>query len=248
MSDNSDNGKENPNSQEIFDQSEIEEIMDCSEENIEEPVESDQVSSVPFENSVDSETSFESVEHENSVVSDQGEKYVNNKNNIGSETSFEYMDQEEKGNDFINKNEENLESQSRKCMICSEMINCQGRSTLGQINFSKHVKSCRLYFRFFKKILTNLQCLLCPFKIHDINRSDRTRSEMYDHLRQTHSNKMFAHIREKLSNEVTGKSFSEALILASTDSQYDKRMFIELQVQYMKIAFSEHVENMLRTC
>ena len=36
-----------------------------------------------------------------------------------------------------------------------------------------------------------------------------------------------------------GKSFSEALILASTNPQYNKRLFIE--VQYMKIASSEHV-------
>ena len=40
--------------------------------------------------------------------------------------------------------------------------------------------------------------------------------------------------------QCTGQSFSEALILASTI--YDKRLFIELQVQYMKIASSEHVE------
>ena len=39
----------------------------------------------------------------------------------------------------------------------------------------------------------------------------------------------------------TGKSLSEALILASTNPKYDKRLFIELQVQYMKIANSEHV-------
>ena len=45
----------------------------------------------------------------------------------------------------------------------------------------------------------------------------------------------------------TGKSFSEALILVSTNPQYDKRLFIELRVQYMKIPSSEHVENMLRT-
>ena len=45
----------------------------------------------------------------------------------------------------------------------------------------------------------------------------------------------------------TGKSFSEALILTSTNQQYDKRLFIELQVQYMKIASSEHGENMGRT-
>ena len=39
----------------------------------------------------------------------------------------------------------------------------------------------------------------------------------------------------------TGKSFSEALIFASTNPQYDKILFIELQVQCMKIPSSEHV-------
>ena len=42
---------------------------------------------------------------------------------------------------------------------------------------------------------------------------------------------------------VTGKSLSEALIFASTNLQYDDRLFIELQVQYMKIPSSEHGEN-----
>ena len=41
-----------------------------------------------------------------------------------------------------------------------------------------------------------------------------------------------------------GKSLSEALIFASTDPQYDDRLFIELQVQYMKIPSS----NLGRTC
>ena len=45
----------------------------------------------------------------------------------------------------------------------------------------------------------------------------------------------------------TGKSLSEALIFASTNLQYDDRLFIELQVQYMKIASSEHAQNMLCT-
>ena len=39
----------------------------------------------------------------------------------------------------------------------------------------------------------------------------------------------------------TGNSFSEALILASTNLQYDKRLFIELRVQYIKITSSEYV-------
>ena len=42
-------------------------------------------------------------------------------------------------------------------------------------------------------------------------------------------------------NSVTGKSLSEALILASTNPRYDDRLFIELRVQDMKIAMSEHL-------
>ena len=38
--------------------------------------------------------------------------------------------------------------------------------------------------------------------------------------------------------EDTGKYLSEALIFASTKSQYDDRLFVELQVQYMKIPSS----------
>ena len=43
----------------------------------------------------------------------------------------------------------------------------------------------------------------------------------------------------------TGKSLSEALIIGSTNPQYDKRLLIDLQVQYMKTTSSEHGENML---
>ena len=43
----------------------------------------------------------------------------------------------------------------------------------------------------------------------------------------------------------TGKSLSKALILAATNPQYVKRLFIELQVQYMKTTSSENGENML---
>ena len=42
----------------------------------------------------------------------------------------------------------------------------------------------------------------------------------------------------------TGKSLSDALIFASTNPQYDHRLFIELQVQYMKISSL----NLGRTC
>ena len=43
----------------------------------------------------------------------------------------------------------------------------------------------------------------------------------------------------------TGKSLSEAFFC--NNPQYDNRLFIELQVQYMKISSSEHGENMLCT-
>ena len=45
----------------------------------------------------------------------------------------------------------------------------------------------------------------------------------------------------------TGKYLSEALILVSTNPQYDDILVIELQVQYVKIASSEHGENMMCT-
>ena len=40
---------------------------------------------------------------------------------------------------------------------------------------------------------------------------------------------------------VTNKSLSETLILASTNPQNDKRLFIELRVQYKKTTSSIHV-------
>ena len=49
----------------------------------------------------------------------------------------------------------------------------------------------------------------------------------------------------KVSFFVTGKSLSEALIFASTNPQYDKKLFVDLPVQYMKTTCSEHGENML---
>jgi len=49
---------------------------------------------------------------------------------------------------------------------------------------------------------------------------------------------------ESLSKD-TGKSLSEAFILISTNPQYDKRLLIDLPVQYMKTTTSEHGENML---
>ena len=53
--------------------------------------------------------------------------------------------------------------------------------------------------------------------------------------------------------KVTGKSLSEALIFASTNPQYVNRLFIELQVQYMKMLLywqfkTIYVHNMFWAC
>ena len=49
---------------------------------------------------------------------------------------------------------------------------------------------------------------------------------------------------QKKRFQITGKSLSEALIFASTNPQYDDRLFNELQVQYIKIPSS----NLGRKC
>ena len=48
----------------------------------------------------------------------------------------------------------------------------------------------------------------------------------------------------KIKLRITGKSLSEALIFASTNPQYHSRLFIEFQVQHMKIPGS----NLGRIC
>ena len=45
----------------------------------------------------------------------------------------------------------------------------------------------------------------------------------------------------------TGKSLSEAFFLKSTNPQYDKRLLIDIPIQYMKTTSSEHWEDMLCT-
>ena len=49
----------------------------------------------------------------------------------------------------------------------------------------------------------------------------------------------------KIWSLCTGKSLSEALIRGPTTPQYDRRLFIDLPVQYMKTTSSEHGENTL---
>ena len=49
---------------------------------------------------------------------------------------------------------------------------------------------------------------------------------------------LHTHLCYNKSDFLTCKSLSDAFIFASTNPQYDNRLFIELQVQYMKISSS----------
>ena len=51
-----------------------------------------------------------------------------------------------------------------------------------------------------------------------------------------------------MNQSSTGKSMSEALIFASTNPQYDNRLFIELLENSKLRTWREHLENMGRTC
>ena len=58
--------------------------------------------------------------------------------------------------------------------------------------------------------------------------------------RNSHLKKHVRSIHEKIPYDCTGKSLSEALILASIYPQCDKILFIDLPVKYMKTTGSEH--------
>ena len=64
-------------------------------------------------------------------------------------------------------------------------------------------------------------------------------------MRSQLASKIFSEHAQKMYIIQICKSLSEALILGSNNPKYDKRLFIDLPVQYMKTTSSEHGENML---
>ena len=71
-------------------------------------------------------------------------------------------------------------------------------------------------------------------------------SPLYIYVVDLGADKIY-HYSDELSDDGTGKSLSEVLIFASTNPQYDDRLFIELQVQIHKNPKLEPGENMLCT-
>ena len=75
---------------------------------------------------------------------------------------------------------------------------------------------------------------------HGVKKSDSENSNMSIRKRVYDENVDSLTLSQETSSS-TGKSLSEALILGSTNPQYDKILFIDLPVQYMKTTSSEHV-------
>ena len=111
-----------------------------------------------------------------------------------------------------------------------------------------------LLFNFSVALPSNAEQLLCREEQHNcLPGTDRclkqfhARVKIMPELQISKPPSLYYILQSQCSKSSTGKSFSEALFLASTNPQYDKRLFIELKVQYMKIASSEHAQNMLCT-
>ena len=83
--------------------------------------------------------------------------------------------------------------------------------------------------------------------VHHHSQRPHASSATYHVFTQQHHFIPKHQIHQLRKHQGTGKSFSEAFILTSTNPQYDKRLFVDLSAQYMKTTSSEHGENMLCT-
>ena len=82
--------------------------------------------------------------------------------------------------------------------------------------------------------------VLIDFLCYSIREMQKNSSESF--FSQSY---VFSSFDFKIPALVKGNSLSEALIFALTNPQYDDRLLIELQVQYMKIPSSEDRENIV---
>ena len=124
-------------------------------------------------------------------------------------------------------------------LVC--LLECHSHSD-GLVDFLSHLVCCVWGPPAFK-ILTQSHCVAMTCRLYYIGpwRTDATRNTTTRVSWMTTKMTTKRDIRILIGKcKITGKSFSEALILASTNTQSDKKLFIELRVQYIKIASSEH--------
>ena len=112
------------------------------------------------------------------VQKDSTENEFLSKNNQSSfESSASKNNEEKTGYDEPkNTNKYGPKSKVKKCEVCQEMI-----SGVGAGGFSKHLNYCKLYFKFWAKIQTGFQCLLC------LKRLGNTKALIYQHMKSKHS-------------------------------------------------------------
>ena len=133
------------------------------------------------------------------------------------------------------------------------MIGCvEAMNLWSQISYHKFCNGFFPILHFHR--LTYNDSSGCPFVLHfqtwiykhHIGEVLVCRNGIFDkfHVWQINAPWLEEHFQKFQHIWCTGKSLSEALIFVSTNPQYDGRLSIELQIQYMKI----QAQNMSRTC
>ena len=83
-----------------------------------------------------------------------------------------------------------------------------------------------------------MECPKIPKKHFEVH----NRVDPYCHKKIAKQYWFYLAFENNICNDyITGYSFSEPLIFASINTEYDIRLFIELQVQYEKTTISVHV-------
>ena len=162
---------------------------------------------------------------------DKGQK-INNKSQKVNENKLD-LDKENVDHQL---NQE--EKKSSKCIFCGEIV--------GKHNWQTHIETNHAD-KISQEKVGNLATLpesdtaKVPQKCALCSKIISSPDNMKSHIEIVHGskNEMIGH--ENNLKSQTGKSMSEALILGSTNPQYDKGLFIDLPVQYMKTTISGHV-------
>ena len=86
------------------------------------------------------------------------------------------------------------------------------------------------------KVRRKMKSSVKPFGCAVCRKGFVSSKSLADHIKRFHE---YPKDQSKFGTS-TGKSLSEALIFTSTNPQYDDRLFIELQVQFVKFPSSEY--------
>jgi hypothetical protein len=149
-----------------------------------------------------------------------------NQNEISENQNQIFEEQNDVSDDLVKREEE---EKNPKCQICNVYTMCNMYKYQFIHTLEKQKFNC-FQHKNVQVVAKGQEIKPKEFEIHE----DSLLEDIYEIKPETL-------IHQSIN---TGKSLSVALIFASTNPQYDDRLFIELQVQYMKIPSS----NLGRTC